>query len=127
MIQKCSNGANKCCNPCDDDIFCIDTNRIYDSSRAQDCLDSLRVILPPGCDKALQGASNIKIKDVKIIWVSNMMGSSMQTFSAKAITALGGEANGLYTCTLPQEQKGGGGHRQVGPDHQSSSRKPVIT
>ena len=52
-------------------------------------------------------------EDVKIIWVSNMMGSSMQTFSAKAITALGGEANGLYTCTLPQEQKGGGGHPSI--------------
>lgn len=68
MIQKCSNGANKCCNPCDDDIFCIDTNRIYDSSRAQECMDSLRVILPPGCAKTLEGASNVKIKEVKIIW-----------------------------------------------------------
>ncbi len=68
MIQKCSTGANNCTNPCDDDIFCIDTNRIYDSSRAQDCLDSLRVALPPGVAEKLRCCSNLKIKDVKVIW-----------------------------------------------------------
>lgn len=68
MIQNCSPGANNSCNRCDGDIFCIDTNRIYDSSRAQDCLDSLRVILPPGVADNIKGCSNLKIKDVKIIW-----------------------------------------------------------
>lgn len=67
MIQKCSQGANRP-NNCGDDIFCIDTNRIYDSSRTQDCLDSLRVILPPGVSDKLKGCSNLKIKDIKLIW-----------------------------------------------------------
>ncbi len=64
MIQKCSN----CTTPCDDDIFCIDTNRIYDSSRAQDCLDSLRVALPPGVAESIKNCSNLKIRDIKVIW-----------------------------------------------------------
>ncbi len=64
MIQKCSNS----CSPCDDDIFCIDTNRIYDSSRAQDCLESLRVALPPGVAETLKNCSSLKVKDVKVIW-----------------------------------------------------------
>ena len=68
MIQKCSSGANKCPDSCGGDIFCIDTNRIYDSSRAQDCLDSLRVILPPGTSDCLRDCTNIKIKEVKVIW-----------------------------------------------------------
>ncbi len=65
MIQKCSCEANKNSG---DDIFCIDTNRIYDSSRTQDCLESLRVILPPGTADALKECSSLKVKDIKLIW-----------------------------------------------------------
>jgi len=68
MIQKCPTGANKCSDNCGGDVFCIDTSRIYDSSRAQDCLDSLRVILPPGVSDCLSECTNIKIKEIKVIW-----------------------------------------------------------
>ncbi len=68
MIQKCCMGETNSCNSCDDEFFCIDTNRIYDSSRAQDCLDSLRIALPPGCDKVIKDCTNLKVRDVKIIW-----------------------------------------------------------
>ncbi len=106
------------------DSYCRNTSSAYEKSFTPDI-----VVINLGTNDNTKGAvattfiSKAKAlinlirdtygEDVKIIWVSNMMGSSMQTFSSKAIAALGGEANGLYTCTLPQEQTGGGGHPSV--------------
>jgi lysophospholipase L1-like esterase len=46
-------------------------------------------------------------EDVKIVWAANMMGACMQTYSQAAINELGGEAAGLYFCTLTANQEGG--------------------
>ena len=46
-------------------------------------------------------------EDVKIVWATNMMGECMQTYTTKAIEALGGEENGLYICTLSENREGG--------------------
>ena len=103
------------------DSYCRSTNTAYEKSFTPDI-----VVINLGTNDRTKGANATtfmnKAKalinliretdgdDVKIIWVSNMMGDSLQTFAGKAITALGGEAKGLYTCPLPQEQTGGGGH-----------------
>ncbi len=49
-------------------------------------------------------------EDVKIVWAANMMGPCMQTYSQAAINELGGEAAGLYFCTLTENRDGGGAH-----------------
>jgi hypothetical protein len=36
-----------------------------------------------------------------------MMGECMQTYSKSVIASLGGEANGLYMCTLTENRQGG--------------------
>ena len=46
-------------------------------------------------------------EDVKIVWAANMMGECMQTYSKSVIASLGGEANGLYMCTLTENRQGG--------------------
>ena len=49
-------------------------------------------------------------ENVKIVWVANMMGPCMQTYSKAAIDELGGEAAGLYMCTLTENRDGGLAH-----------------
>lgn len=51
--------------------------------------------------------------DVKIVWVYNMMGYSMQNYTTEVVNALGGEENGIYICRLPREHMGGGSHPSV--------------
>ena len=49
-------------------------------------------------------------KDVKIVWVANMMGPCMQNYSTQVIKELGGEEKGLYVCTLTENREGGLAH-----------------
>ncbi len=55
-------------NNCNDDICCIDTHRIYDTSRTQDCIDGLRVVLTPEGMKALESCRSPRTKEVRVIW-----------------------------------------------------------
>ena len=106
------------------DSYCRNTSSAYEKSFTPDI-----VVINLGTNDHNKGASATtfmnKAKglislvretygdDVKIVWVYNMMGDSMQVFATKAINSLGGKENGLYICGLPREQKGGGGHPSV--------------
>ncbi|MBE6608053.1 MAG: hypothetical protein E7633_05825 [Ruminococcaceae bacterium] len=106
------------------DSYCRSTSTAYEKSFTPDI-----VVINLGTNDNTKGATATTFmtkakalinlvrdtygKDVKIVWVANMMGSSMQTYALKAINALGGEDNGLYMCMLPQEQTGGGGHPSI--------------
>ncbi len=65
MTQNCSSNGNSLCN---DDVCCIDTNRIYDTSRAQDCIEGLRVILTPDGMAKLENCRTPRAKEVRVIW-----------------------------------------------------------
>ncbi|MBE6700572.1 MAG: hypothetical protein E7582_01595 [Ruminococcaceae bacterium] len=67
MIQKCcaTDDKNCCCN---EDFCCIDTNRIYDTSRTQDCIEGLRVILTPSGMQVLENCRSPRAKEVRVIW-----------------------------------------------------------
>lgn len=67
MIQNSctTNGQNCCCN---DDVCCIDTCRIYDTSRTQDCIEGLRVVLTPEGMKVLENCRSPRAKEVRVIW-----------------------------------------------------------
>lgn len=67
MIQKnCPLNESRCCP--EDDICCIDTCRIYDTSRTQDCIEGLRVILTPEGRAVLENCRSPRAKEVRVIW-----------------------------------------------------------
>lgn len=67
MIQNsCTTNGQNC--SCNDDVCCIDTCRIYDTSRTQDCIEGLRVILTPAGMQVLQNCRSPRAKEVRVIW-----------------------------------------------------------
>jgi len=51
-----------------DGACCIDTYRIYDSCKNQECLEDLKVLVTDEGQKILDAASAIRVKSVKILW-----------------------------------------------------------
>ncbi|MBR7165231.1 MAG: hypothetical protein IKD18_03035 [Clostridia bacterium] len=51
-----------------DGACCIDTYRIYDSCRNQECLEDMTVLVTDEGQKILDVASAIRVKSVKILW-----------------------------------------------------------
>lgn len=51
-----------------DGACCIDTYRIYDSCKNQDCMEDLRVLVTDEGQRILDGASAVRVKAVKILW-----------------------------------------------------------
>lgn len=51
-----------------DGACCIDTYRIYDSCRNQECLEEMRVLVTDEGQAILDAASAIRVKSVKILW-----------------------------------------------------------
>ena len=51
-----------------DGACCIDTYRIYDSCRNQECLEDMRVLVTGEGQRVLDSASAIRIKSVSILW-----------------------------------------------------------
>ncbi len=47
---------------------CIDTYRIYDSCRNQDCLEDMRVQVTDEGQRILDNASSVRIKSIKVLW-----------------------------------------------------------
>lgn len=47
---------------------CIDTYRIYDSCRNQECLENLRVLVTDEGQRILDSASAIRVKSLKVLW-----------------------------------------------------------
>lgn len=66
---------NKCCKAANDSrdtnldgACCIDTYRIYDSCRNQECLEDLAVMVTDEGQQILDMASAIRVKSVKLLW-----------------------------------------------------------
>ena len=49
-------------------------------------------------------------KDMPIVWAYNMMGACRFEWTSAVLAELGGEANGLYSVQLVQNNAGGNGH-----------------
>lgn len=47
---------------------CIDTYRIYDSCRNQECLEDLKLLVTDEGQRILDGASAIRVKSLKVLW-----------------------------------------------------------
>ncbi len=62
-----SKGARSVCGNVNG-ACCIDTYRIYDSCRNQECLEDLRVFVTDEGQRILDIASAIRIKSVKVLW-----------------------------------------------------------
>lgn len=68
MTQRNPCEDQVCCNRTEEDICCIDTNRIYDSSRCQNCIEGLRLYLTDCGQAILENCSNLRIKEVRVLW-----------------------------------------------------------
>lgn len=64
--KLCANAKNQ--NKCKDDECCIDTYRIFDSCRYQDCLNHLRIFLCGDGQSVVDQAVNVRVKSVKVVW-----------------------------------------------------------
>ncbi len=62
-----SKGARGACGK-DNGACCIDTYRIYDSCRNQECIEDLRVLVTDEGQRILDIASAIRVKSVKVLW-----------------------------------------------------------
>ncbi|MEA4833130.1 hypothetical protein SDC9_105447 [bioreactor metagenome] len=76
MIDK-TRAASGCGNDRDaDDVLCrndsgaccIDTYRIYDSCRAQECIEDLRVFVTDVGQEILNNANAVRVKSCRILW-----------------------------------------------------------
>ncbi|MBE6550787.1 MAG: hypothetical protein E7665_01495 [Ruminococcaceae bacterium] len=47
---------------------CIDTYRIYDSCRTQECIEDLRVLVTDADQETLNNASAVRVRSCKILW-----------------------------------------------------------
>ncbi|MBP5289677.1 MAG: hypothetical protein J6Z79_07405 [Clostridia bacterium] len=71
MITK--NIGEKHAMPCraqgkDDGSRSIDTYRIFDSCRQQDCLEDLQILLPEDGQRMVDNAATVRVKSVRIPW-----------------------------------------------------------
>ncbi len=55
-------------NKCKEDDCCIDTYRIFDSCRYQECMENLRIYLCGDGQSVLDAAVNVRVKSVKVVW-----------------------------------------------------------
>jgi len=51
------------------EAVCIQTQQVYDSCRAKECLEDLRVYLPASAQNLLDRATSVKCRNAEIIWV----------------------------------------------------------
>lgn len=51
------------------EAVCIDAMRIYDSCSDKDCLEDIRVLFPAARQPLVDGATNVRIRDVSVITV----------------------------------------------------------
>lgn len=63
------NGAQAGRFPANNDVCCIDTYKIYDSCRDQECLEDMRVLVTDVGQSILDQCMNIHIKQVKVLWI----------------------------------------------------------
>ena len=52
---------------CFKETVCIDALRVYDSCSDKDCIEDTRVYFTPQCQQLVDTATNVRIKDVKVI------------------------------------------------------------
>lgn len=50
------------------EAVCIETEKIYDSCRAKECLEDMRVYLTPCAQEAVNTATSIKPKKAEVLW-----------------------------------------------------------
>lgn len=60
-------GARGTCGR-DSGACCIDTYRIYDSCRNQECLEDMRLFVTDEGQRILDSASAIRVKSIKVLW-----------------------------------------------------------
>ncbi len=70
LERKPHENENACSQECEQisDAFCIETNRIYDSCRNQECIQDARIFVTEEGQKALDHADSIQVKSVKVLW-----------------------------------------------------------
>ncbi len=56
-------------NNCFKEAVCIDAMRIYDSCQDKDCIEDTRVLFTRSAQNLVDAATNVRIKDVKVITV----------------------------------------------------------
>ena len=54
---------------CFNETVCIDAMRIYDSCSDKDCVEDIRVLFPAARQPMIDGATNVRMKDVSVITV----------------------------------------------------------
>ena len=59
---------NKECRHNNGGACCIDTYRIYDSCRSQDCLEDMRILVTDEGQRIIDAASSIQVKSLKVLW-----------------------------------------------------------
>ncbi|MPM54691.1 hypothetical protein SDC9_101470 [bioreactor metagenome] len=50
------------------EAVCIETQKIYDSCRAKECLEDMRVYLTPSGQEAVNSATSVKPKKAEVLW-----------------------------------------------------------
>lgn len=55
-------------NGSDSGACCIDTYRIYDSCRNQECLENLKILLCEEGQRIVDSASAIRVKSIRVLW-----------------------------------------------------------
>lgn len=65
MIDPSRGTRNGCGN---DGACCIDTYRIYDSCRNQECLEEMRIHVTDEGQRILDSANAIRVKNVQVLW-----------------------------------------------------------
>ena len=68
MHDTVSPGPLNGCNPSVREAVCVHTNQIYDSCRAKECLEDLRVYPTRASQEILDSASSVKCKCSELIW-----------------------------------------------------------
>lgn len=66
------NGEHSCCDPCRPDresgMCCIDTYRILDSCRSQDCVENARVYFTDAAQDVVNRSSSYRTKSARVLW-----------------------------------------------------------
>lgn len=51
------------------EAVCIQTNQVYDSCRAKECLEDLKVYFPASVQNLIERATSVKCRNAEVIWV----------------------------------------------------------
>jgi len=68
QTKSCKGACRELRSTPDNGACCIDTYRIYDSCRNQECLQDLRILVTEEGQRILDCASAVRVKSVKVLW-----------------------------------------------------------